>query len=155
MVSRLPTCIDAMQRSGVMEHPHSVTVAGEVGVLHLFPEHPGASRYHSSMKFWVVALLLLHGNAIGQIKVVDDYGHQVSLSAPASRIVSLAPHLTELLYAAGAGPKVVGAVAFSDFPLEARALPRVGNDALIGLEAGLALPPHPLVARPKPGARSA
>src|SRR2546422_3493539 len=102
------------------------------------------------MKFWVLALLLLHGNAIGQIKVVDDYGNQVSLSAPASRVVSLAPHLTELLYAAGAGPKVVGAVAFSDFPPEARVLPRLGNDALIDLEAGLALAPHLNVARPDP-----
>src|SRR6267143_3510414 len=151
MVSRLPTCIDAMQRSGVMGHPHSLTVAGAVQALHLFPEHPGASRYHSSMKFWVVAVLLLHGNAIGQIKVVDDYGHQVSLSTPASRIVSLAPHLTELLYAAGAGPKLVGAVAFSDFPPEARALPRVGNDALIDLEVVLALRPDLIVAWPNPG----
>ncbi len=103
------------------------------------------------MKSWVVAVLLLHGNAIGQIKVVDDYGNQVSLSTPASRIVSLAPHLTELLYAAGAGPKVVGAVAFSDFPPEARVLPRVGNDALIDLEAVLALRPDLIVAWPNPG----
>src|SRR5947199_10160045 len=88
---------------------------------------------------------------MGQIKVVDDYGNQVSLSAPASRVVSLAPHLTELLYAAGAGPKVVGAVAFSDFPPEARALPRVGNDALIDLEAVLALRPDLIVAWPNPG----
>src|SRR5712692_10825262 len=140
-----------MQRSGVMEHPHSLTVAGAVQALHLYPEHPGASRYHSPMKFWVVALLLLHGNAIGQIKVVDDYGNRVSLPSPATRIVSLAPHLTELLYAAGAGPKVVGAVAFSDFPPEARALPRVGNDALIDLEAVLALRPDLIVAWPNPG----
>jgi len=83
--------------------------------------------------------------------VVDDYGNQVSLSTPASRIVSLAPHLTELLYTAGAGPKVVGAVAFSDFPPEARALPRVGNDALIDLEAVLALRPDLIVAWPNPG----
>jgi len=103
------------------------------------------------MKSLVVALLLLHGSAMGQIKVVDDYGKQVSLSAPASRIVSLAPHLTELLYAAGAGPKVVGAVAFSDFPPEARELPRVGNDALIDLEAVLALRPDLIVAWPNPG----
>jgi iron complex transport system substrate-binding protein len=103
------------------------------------------------MKFLVVALLLLHGNAIGQIKVVDDYGNRVSLPSPATRIVSLAPHLTELLYAAGAGPKVVGAVAFSDFPPEARALPRVGNDALIDLEAVLALRPDLVVAWPNPG----
>ena len=85
------------------------------------------------------------------VHVTDDYGNRVSLPAPATRIVSLAPHLTELLYAAGAGPKLVGAVAFSDFPPEARALPRVGNDALIDLEAVLALRPDLIVAWPNPG----
>jgi iron complex transport system substrate-binding protein len=103
------------------------------------------------MRFLVASLLLLCGNALGEIKVVDDYGHPVHLPAPATRIVSLAPHLTELLYAAGAGPKLVGAVAFSDFPPEARALPRVGNDALIDLEAVLALRPDLIVAWPNPG----
>ncbi len=99
------------------------------------------------------AVLLFCGAALAQaaIDVIDDYGNRVSLPSPATRIVSLAPHLTELLYAAGAGPKVVGAVAFSDFPPEARALPRVGNDALIDLEAVLALRPDLIVAWPNPG----
>jgi iron complex transport system substrate-binding protein len=99
------------------------------------------------------AVLLFCGAALAHaaVHVTDDYGNRVSLPAPATRIVSLAPHLTELLYAAGAGPKVVGAVAFSDFPPEARALPRVGNDALIDLEAVLALRPDLIVAWPNPG----
>ena len=97
--------------------------------------------------------MLFCGAALAQaaVDVADDYGNRVSLPAPATRIVSLAPHLTELLYAAGAGPKLVGAVAFSDFPPEARALPRVGNDALIDLEAVLALRPDLIVAWPNPG----
>ena len=99
----------------------------------------------------MAALLLLCGNAFGQIEVVDDYGNRIGLPSPAKRIVSLAPHLTELLYAAGAGSKVVGAVEFSDFPPEAKTLPRVGNDALIDLEAVLALRPDLVIAWPNPG----
>ncbi|HKQ28794.1 MAG TPA: cobalamin-binding protein, partial [Burkholderiales bacterium] len=40
---------------------------------------------------------------MAQVHVSDDYGNDVRLAAPAKRIVSLSPHLTELLYAAGAG----------------------------------------------------
>ena len=90
-------------------------------------------------------------NASAQVAVRDDYGHELKLGKPAERIVSLAPHLTELLYAAGAGPRLVGAVDFSDFPAAARALPRVGSDARIDLEAVLALRPDLVVAWPNAG----
>ena len=81
----------------------------------------------------------------------DDYGKDVKLEKPATRIVSLAPHLTELVYAAGAGSRLVGAVEFSDFPAAARALPMVGSDARIDLEAVLALRPDLVVAWPNAG----
>jgi iron complex transport system substrate-binding protein len=100
---------------------------------------------------WAVVLFALSLNCHAQVSVLDDYGNQVRLPAPASRIVSLAPHLTELLYAAGAGTRVVGAVDYSDFPPEARSLPRVGSDAHINLEAVLALRPDLIVAWPNPG----
>lgn len=86
-----------------------------------------------------------------QVAVEDDYGHRVALPAPAQRIVSLSPHLTELLYAAGAGNKVVGAVDYSDYPPAASKLPRVGGDAGIDLEAVLALRPDLVVAWPNAG----
>ena len=72
--------------------------------------------------------------ACGAVEVVDDSGARVMLAAPAKRIVSLAPHLTELLYAAGAGERVVGAVQFSDFPDAAKAIPRVGDVAMLDME---------------------
>lgn len=99
----------------------------------------------------LLAGLLLIGSL--QVGVRDDYGNQVVLKAPAQRIVSLSPHLTELLYAAGAGGKVVGAVDYSDHPPEARRLPRVGNDAAIDLEAVIALRPDLIVAWPNAGSR--
>ena len=52
---------------------------------------------------WLLALLLCAGQAHADVQVRDDYGNEVKLAAPARRIVSLSPHLTELLYAAGAG----------------------------------------------------
>jgi iron complex transport system substrate-binding protein len=90
-------------------------------------------------------------NANAQVAVRDDYGNEVRLAKAASRIVSLAPHLTELLYAAGGGARLVGAVEFSDFPPEAAALPRVGSDARIDIEAVLALRPDLVVAWPNAG----
>ena len=54
--------------------------------------------------------------------------------AEAVRIVSLAPHLTELAYDAGIGDRLVGAVAWSDFPDEARKLPRIGDAFRFDLE---------------------
>ena len=57
------------------------------------------------------------------------------------RIVSLAPHLTELVYAAGGGDTLVGTVEFSDFPQAARSLPRVGDAWRVDLERLLALHP--------------
>jgi len=89
------------------------------------------------------------------IDVKDDYGHEVVLPAPARRIVSLAPHLTELAYAAGAGARLVGAVDYSDYPEGARRLPRVGSDARIDLEAVLALHPDLVIAWPNAGTRRA
>ncbi|MDQ2694606.1 MAG: cobalamin-binding protein [Pseudomonadota bacterium] len=97
---------------------------------------------------WGVVLLGLLGPAVSlaQAGVVDDAGNAVALAQPARRIVSLAPHATELLFAVGAGPQVVGVMAFSDYPPPARALPRVGGYAGLDLEAIVALRPDLVVA---------
>jgi len=81
-----------------------------------------------------------------QWRATDDSGREVILSAPAQRIVSLAPNVTELLFAAGAGDHVVGGVAFSDFPVKARDLPSVGSYTDVDVEAVLALHPDLVVA---------
>jgi iron complex transport system substrate-binding protein len=77
--------------------------------------------------------------------VRDDMGAELRLAAPARRIVSLAPHLTELLFAAGAGDKVVGSVDYSNYPPAAKILPRIGSYAQLDLEAILALKPDLVV----------
>jgi iron complex transport system substrate-binding protein len=78
--------------------------------------------------------------ARGEIVVTDVDGTGIRLAAPARRIVSLTPHITELLFAAGAGDRMVGTAQYSDYPPAARSLPRVGGHSL-DLEAIVALKP--------------
>jgi iron complex transport system substrate-binding protein len=80
--------------------------------------------------------------------VRDGTGAAVELPQPAARIVSLAPHATELVYAAGAGGKLVGVLAHSDWPPEARALPRVGDAAALDIEGIVAMKPDLVVTWP-------
>jgi len=75
------------------------------------------------------------------VKATDTLGDRVRLSAPAQRIVSLAPSVTELVYAAGAGSRLVAVSAYSDWPVAARDLPRVGDAFRIDLERIVALKP--------------
>lgn len=98
-------------------------------------------------------ILLALGSAAAHAEVVvtDDYGKRVVLAAPARRVVSLAPHLTELMYAAGAGASMAGALQYSDYPSAAKRLPRVGGEAQIDLEALVALRPDLVVAWPNSG----
>lgn len=87
-------------------------------------------------------LVLACGAATAQpVELVDDDGQRLRLAAPAQRIVSIAPHLTELLFAAGAGNRVVAVSGWSDHPPAARALPRIGDAALLDLERIVALRP--------------
>jgi iron complex transport system substrate-binding protein len=85
----------------------------------------------------------LHAHAA--ITVTDDTGATVTLPAPAQRVISLAPHVTELLYAAGGGAKMVGAVSYSDYPPDAKQLPRVGDNKALDLERIVALKPDLIV----------
>jgi iron complex transport system substrate-binding protein len=80
-----------------------------------------------------------------EVVVTDDAGRVVHLLAPAQRIVSLAPHATELLFAAGAGRHVVGISAYSDYPEAARRLPQVSGGMRQDMERILALRPDLVV----------
>ena len=82
----------------------------------------------------------------GKIAVIDDIGQMVSLARPAKRIVSLSPHITELLFEAGAGSSIVGAVDYSDYPQAAKQLLRVGSANRLDVETILSLRPDLIVA---------
>mgnify|MGYP003336064082 FL=1 len=76
---------------------------------------------------------------------VDDAGRRVYLAKAPSRIISLAPSVTEMLFAIGAGAQVVGVTQFCDFPAEARQKAVVGY-ANPNLESLVALEPDLIVA---------
>lgn len=83
--------------------------------------------------------------AAAAVSVTDDAQHAVSLDQPARRIVSLAPHTTELLFAVGAGPRVIGVSEYSDYPEQAQKIPSVGNVFALDVERLLALQPDLVV----------
>lgn len=94
------------------------------------------------MKRWL--LLVLAALAVAPaaaLSVRDDSGQTITLAAPARRVVSLAPHLTELMYSAGAGSSLAAVGTYSDYPPAARELPRIGSHASIDYERVLALNP--------------
>ena len=75
----------------------------------------------------VLACILLSPLAVAEISVVDAMGRKIVLPEAAQRVVSLAPHITEVVFAAGAGEQLVGAVSYSDYPEVAKSIPRVGS----------------------------
>ena len=79
--------------------------------------------------------------ARADISLRDDSGAEVRLKEAARRIVSLAPNITEILFAAGAGDRLVGTVDYSDYPQAARRIARVGDYTNLDLETILALKP--------------
>lgn len=97
--------------------------------------------------FPLILLALLHMvPAHAELRVTDDRGHTLTLHAPARRIVSLAPHITELLFAVGAGERIVAVVEYSDYPAAAQRLPRIGDATRIDHERLLAFEPDLVIA---------
>jgi iron complex transport system substrate-binding protein len=93
----------------------------------------------------VVLLALAAAAAQARLTVTDDAGVAISLPAPARRIVSLSPHLTEQLFAIGAGDAIVGTTEFADHPPAARSIARVARAASVDLERIAALQPDLIV----------
>lgn len=94
-------------------------------------------------------LLIVSQNVISEVVVLDDDGNQHTFDKPVTRIVSLMPHATELLFEVGAGNTIVGAVQYSDYPEAAKAIPRVGGYSALNIEAIIALQPELLIAWPE------
>ncbi|MBE2259135.1 MAG: cobalamin-binding protein [Candidatus Accumulibacter sp.] len=99
-----------------------------------------------TLAFLLLAASLPSGGLRAEVSVVDDAGTTLRLARPAQRIVSLAPHLTETLFAAGAGGRVVGTVEYSNFPPAAANIARVGGYSQIDLERVVALKPDLVIA---------
>ena len=94
---------------------------------------------------FIILLALCSSLAQAAISVVDDSGQPVVLARPAQRVISMAPHVTELLFAAGGGARIIGAMNFSDYPHEARSIPLIGSNSQIDLERVIALKPDLII----------
>ena len=78
---------------------------------------------------------------------VDDLGRKVYLANPAQRIISLAPSVTEILFAVGLDSEVVGVTTFCDYPARAKLKPKIGSstpnlEAIMGLKPDLVVGNH-------------
>ena len=95
------------------------------------------------LSFAIAPILFFHPGLLAQISVVDDLRRMVDLPHPAERIVSLAPSITECLFALGAADQVKGVTDFCNYPPEAGLKPHVGGminpsiEAVVGLEPDL------------------
>ncbi|MGB1883403.1 MAG: helical backbone metal receptor, partial [Gammaproteobacteria bacterium] len=103
-----------------------------------------ATKMHAAVL--ALALVSVPGGSHAAIEITDDAENRIVLQQPANRIVSLAPHVTELLFAAGSGDAVVATVDYSDFPAAALDIPRVGNSQTISYETVVGLEPDLVIA---------
>jgi len=98
------------------------------------------------MKLMVCAAALLAPALAAAVTVRDDGGNTVTLNKPAMRVISMAPHVTETLFAAGGGNRIVGAVNYSDYPEAAKSIPRIGSNRELDLERVISMKPDLIVA---------
>lgn len=107
----------------------SIRITGlSLALLLIFPAHP------------------VTANSASALTLTDDAGYTLQLTQPAQRIVSLAPHITENLFAIGAGDLLVGVVNYSDYPEAALSLPLVGGYNQLDIEGIVALQPDLVIA---------
>ncbi len=106
---------------------------------------PVASWLGGVALLWTLLAGAPRSAAADMLRLVDDDQQPLQLSAPARRIVSLAPGSTAMLFAAGAGDRVVGTSAYSDEPAAAKLIERVGDSQSFDLERILRLRPDVVV----------
>ena len=110
-------------------------------------KYPGASAAGTVVLIVSVALLasLATAGAVRAVTLTDEAGREVRVPDRSERLVSLAPSITEILFALGAGARVVGVTQYSNYPPEAAGLPKVGSYVNLSLEKILALRPDVVI----------
>ena len=98
------------------------------------------------MKYTLLLFLCCSVTVFADITVIDDSETTIVLAEPAGKIVSLSPHLTELLFSLGVGDRIKATVDFSDYPEAALKIPRLGNAFLVSVEAVIEQSPDLIVA---------
>ena len=80
------------------------------------------------------------------IELIDDEQQRVEFAEPVRKVISLSPHATELLFAAGVTSQLVATVSYSDYPEAAKEIPRIGSANKIDLESIIKLNPDVIIA---------
>ncbi len=100
--------------------------------------------------FPVITYLLCPSDSLAteslEIQVIDDASRPIVLDQPAQRIISLSPHITELIYSAGAGEKIIGVDDYSNYPDVEKSITRIGDANHLDIEKILSLKPDLIVA---------
>ncbi len=94
----------------------------------------------------IILLALAAAPLAHAVTVRDDAGNAITLDKPATRVISMSPHVTETLFAAGGGGRIVGTVNYSDYPEAAKSIPRIGSNREIDLERVISMKPDLVVA---------
>jgi iron complex transport system substrate-binding protein len=105
------------------------------------------ARRPPALARWLLSLLAalpVAGQAV--VELPQPGMPPLVLEAPAERLITLSPHLAELVYAAGAGDRLLATVEYSDYPDAAKALPRVGDAFRLNVEAIVAFRPDLVIA---------
>ena len=110
-------------------------------------------RHSKTVALIVAVAALAHGAATGAQAassgtrlLVDQTGRTISVPEDPQRVVALAPSITEIVFALDQGRRLRGATRFSDYPPEARSLPKVGSYVHLDLEKIVALDPDLCIA---------
>jgi iron complex transport system substrate-binding protein len=82
------------------------------------------------------------GKSAATREMIDDAGRRVALPARVERVVTLAPNLTEIVFAVGAGERLVGNTTYCDFPEQAKSVAKIGDTLHPSLEKIIALRPQ-------------
>ncbi len=96
--------------------------------------------------FFAALLISVASYVHATVVSTDDAQQKITLSQPAQRIITLAPSLTELAFAAGAGDKLVAVSSYSDYPASVKKLPQVSDASGVSFESLLALKPDLVLA---------
>lgn len=118
------------------------------------PARHRGTRIASRAALALAALAFAASALAAPVELPQSDGTTLTLAHPAERLITLSPHLTELVYAAGAGDRLIATVAYSEYPAQAAGLPRIGDAFRLDLERILALKPDLVLAwdsgNPKP-----
>lgn len=118
---------------------HGISQVG-AKLLAIFSNCPG----HRCLIGFVLTWFSVSLRAAVELPQAD--GSTLILPRPATTLITLAPHLTELAFAAGAGEEVIATVEYSEFPAAAASIPRIGDAFRLDLERILALKPDLVIA---------